>query len=321
MQEDIRWHNPTLNDSQQEAIRYALATRDVALIHGPPGTGKTHTLIELILQLLDRKQRILVCGPSNISVDNIVERLASYKVPMVRLGHPARLLPAVLSHSMEVISRTSDAAAIVTDIRSEMDSKQASIRKTKSGRERKAIYGEIRELRKEYRDREGRVVSDILRSSGVVLSTLHGAGSYQLKNQKFDVVIVDEASQALEAQCWIPLLGAEASKLVLAGDHLQLPPTIKSLNMKDTKKTIKFGTSDAEPRGDDLASLSLEDQKPAARAAKASQKDQFTLETTLFDRLLNLHGNGIKRMLTASRKQASNAIGPLTDSVDTVPHA
>lgn len=217
LKEDLRWHHSTLNASQQDAVRYALASSEIALIHGPPGTGKTLTVIELILQLLDQKQRVLVCGPSNISVDNIVERLASRKVSMVRLGHPARLLPAVLAHSMEVISRTSDAAAIVADIRSEMDTKQASIRKTKSGRERKLIYGEMKELRKEYRDREGRVVSEILRGCDVVLSTLHGAGSHQLKNEKFDVVIVDEASQALEAQCWIPILGVRPSKLVLAG--------------------------------------------------------------------------------------------------------
>lgn len=223
LEKEVLWVDPALNDSQKDAIRFALATHEVALIHGPPGTGKTHTLIELILQLLKRKLRLLVCGPSNISVDNIVERLATHKVAMVRLGHPARLLPTVLNHSMEVLSRTSDAASIVTDIRSEMDAKQASIKKTRNGRERKAIYGELKELRKEYRQREGRVVSDLLRGSNVVLSTLHGAGSYQLKDQKFDVVIVDEASQALEAQCWIPVLSSGASKLVLAGDHLQLP--------------------------------------------------------------------------------------------------
>jgi DNA polymerase alpha-associated DNA helicase A len=138
---DVQWKDPTLNDSQKDAIRFALASREVALIHGPPGTGKTHTLIELILQLLSRGQRLLVCGPSNISVDNIVERLAPQKVPMVRLGHPARLLPGVLNHSLEVLTKTSEAAAIVSDIRSEMDSKQASIRKTRNGRERREIYG------------------------------------------------------------------------------------------------------------------------------------------------------------------------------------
>lgn len=120
---DIPWCDSTLNDSQKDAIRFALASREVSLIHGPPGTGKTHTLIELILQMLKLKLRLLVCGPSNISVDNIVERLAPHKVNMVRLGHPARLLPSVLSHSMEVLSRTSDAASIVTDVRNEMDAK------------------------------------------------------------------------------------------------------------------------------------------------------------------------------------------------------
>lgn len=296
MEEDLRWHHSTLNASQQDAVRYALASREIALIHGPPGTGKTLTVIELILQLLDQKQRILVCGPSNISVDNIVERLASRKVPMVRLGHPARLLPAVLAHSMEVISRTSDAAAIVADIRSEMDTKQASIRKTKSGRERKLIYGEMKELRKEYRDREGRVVSEILRGCDVVLSTLHGAGSHQLKNEKFDVVIVDEASQALEAQCWIPILGVRPSKLVLAGDHLQLPPTIKSLN--SVKKGTEPGNKDVGRVEKDIAGLSLGEQKAGASAKKKAGKDAITLETTLFDRLLKLHGDDIKRMLT-----------------------
>lgn len=285
----IDWRDPTLNDSQKDAIRFTLASREVALIHGPPGTGKTHTLIELILQLLKRDQRLLVCGPSNISVDNIVERLAPHKVPMVRLGHPARLLPGVLNHSLEVLTKTSEAAAIVTDIRSEMDAKQASIRKTRNGRERRAIYGEMKELRKEYREREGRVVGDLLRTSKVVLSTLHGAGGFHLKNERFDVVIVDEASQALEAQCWIPVLSSGAPKLVLAGDHLQLPPTIKSTNTKDAKKvkkpSKKTSEADAKDVADGVSELKMKD-------------DDTTLETTLFDRLLALHGNKIRRMLT-----------------------
>ena len=146
-----------------------------------------------------------------------------------------------------------------------MDAKQASIRKAKSGRERRGIYGELKELRKEYRERERKCVGDLVRGSKVVLATLHGAGGFQLRDEKFDVVLIDEASQALEAQCWVPLLSAK--KVVLAGDHLQLPPTIKSVN------------------------------------SKAIQSDEalvsgITLETTLFDRLLSLHGRKIKRMLT-----------------------
>jgi DNA polymerase alpha-associated DNA helicase A len=152
-----------------------------------------------------------------------------------------------------------------------MDSKQASIKKTKSGRERRAIYGEIKELRKEYRAREKKCVSNLVLGSKVVLATLHGAGGFQLRNEEFDAVIIDEASQALEAQCWVPLLGAK--KCVLAGDHLQLPPTIKSLNSKTPKKAAQASDNAEIIRG-------------------------MTLETTLFDRLLAMHGESIKTMLT-----------------------
>lgn len=209
-----------------------------------------------------------MCGPSNISVDNIVERLSPHKVPILRLGHPARLLPSVLNHSLDVLTRTSEAGLIVKDVRSEMDAKQASIKKTRNGRERKAIYTELKELRKEYRVRERQCVDNLVSGSKVVLATLHGAGGYQLRNNTFDVIIIDEASQALEAQCWVPLLTAK--KAVCAGDHLQLPPTIKSTNSK-AKPKVKEGENIIKG---------------------------MTLETTLFDRLLALHGPSIKRMLT-----------------------
>ncbi|MBE3045736.1 hypothetical protein IMZ48_24960, partial [Candidatus Bathyarchaeota archaeon] len=136
--------------------------------------------MELILQLAARNLRILVCGPSNISVDNIVERLSPHKLPLLRLGHPARLLPSVLNHSLDVLTRTSSAGAIVGDVRAEMDAKQASVRKAKSGRERRGIYGELKELRKEYRERERKCVGDLVRGSKVVLATLHGSGGFQL---------------------------------------------------------------------------------------------------------------------------------------------
>ena len=238
-----------------------------------PQTGKTYTLIELIRQLVRQKLRVLVCGPSNVSVDNIVERLAPHKLPIIRLGHPARLLPSVLSHSLDVLTQSSEAAAIVKDVRKEIDSKQASIKKTHSGKERRAIYEEVKELRKEYRKREKQCVTRLVGESKVVLSTLHGAGGFQLRNENFDVLIIDEASQALEAQCWIPLLSAK--KLILAGDHLQLPPTVKSsINVSNSKVDI---ASHSDPSISMLAAGSL--------------------ATTLFDRLLTLHGSSIKRML------------------------
>ncbi|KAI7254199.1 DNA helicase [Hortaea werneckii] len=186
-----------------------------------------------------------------------------------------------------------------------MDAKQASIRKTRSGRERKGIWNEIRELRKEYRQREGRVVAELLRTSKVVLSTLHGAGSFHLKNEQFDVVIVDEASQALEAQCWIPIvMVGSVGKLVLAGDHLQLPPTIKSGNGKASKdpkkKTAGKRGKSTEETTDGVEKLSVADDEPTTpeNPKDNSPSSSSSLETTLFDRLLTLHGPAIKRMLT-----------------------
>ena len=131
----------------------------------------------------------------------------------------------------------------------------------------------MKALRKEYREREKQCVTTILGGSKVVLATLHGAGGFQLKNEQFDVVIIDEASQALEAQCWVPLLVAK--KAILAGDHLQLPPTIKSTNSKAQSQKSSSDTK-------------VED-KPLLKTS---------LEVTLFDRLLSLHGPSIKRMLT-----------------------
>jgi len=288
---DLTFQDPTLNPSQRDAIRFALSSPEIALIHGPPGTGKTYTLIELILQFLQRNQRVLVCGPSNISVDNIVERLAaaSPSTPIVRLGHPARLLPGVLNHSLEVLTRTSEAAGIVDDVRKEMDEKQASIRKTRNARERRAVYADLRLLRKEFREREGKCVDGLVRGSKVVLATLHGAGGYQVRDQEFDVVVIDEASQAMEPQCWIPLVAGARNvrKLVLAGDHLQLPPTIKSGDDKESKVERKKALEGLE---EELAKLAV--TEPQQKAAKA-----WSLETTLFDRLLSMHGSGIKRLL------------------------
>lgn len=223
---------------------------------------------------------------------------------ILRLGHPARLLPSVLSHSLDVATRTSEAGHIVADVRAEMDSRQAALRKTRNGRERRLIYAELRELRREFRERERRCVEQLVRGARVVLSTLHGAGSRQLKGERFDVVIIDEASQALEAQCWVALLGCNAEKAVLAGDHLQLPPTIKSLNSKGKLAAAeKQGTArgvggrkGTKTTGTVEEGNSKEDG--STQRSEWSALAGITLETTLFDRLLSLHGPAIKRMLT-----------------------
>lgn len=254
-----------------------------ALIHGPPGTGKTQTLLELILQLVTpppssspsadppRPKKVLVCGPSNISVDNIVLRLPS-SLPIIRVGHPARLLPRVIERSLDALTRTSEQGEIVSDVRKEMDSLLGRLnvagKARLKGKARRDGWTQVRDLRGEYRRREQKCIDELVHGSKVVLATLHGAGGRQLQSEHFDVVIIDEASQALEAQCWIPLLLARGGiqKLVIAGDPMQLPPTIKSATTPQTTTILS--------------------------AAEA------TLETTLFSRLLALHGAGVKRVLT-----------------------
>ncbi|RPA72549.1 DNA helicase [Ascobolus immersus RN42] len=283
--EGLQFLDDGLNESQREAVRFALGSPDVALIHGPPGTGKTQTFIEVIRQLTGQGKRVLVCGPSNISVDNIVLRLPP-SLPAVRIGHPARLLPNVLARSLEVLTRTSEEAQIVNDVRKEVDEKLGQLMMKGKGRlkgsARKEGWRDVRELRKEFRVREAKCVTDLVGRAKVVLATLHGGGARQLRDQKFDVVIIDEASQALEAQCWIPLMNA--SKLILAGDHLQLPPTVKT---------------ETNSRSDKSKSKSAKDTKPpeAPPASTSKYPPPTTLSTTLFSRLLAIYGPSIKRLL------------------------
>ncbi|KTW26261.1 uncharacterized protein T551_03560 [Pneumocystis jirovecii RU7] len=242
----------TLNDGQKKAVEFSLASKEITVIHGPPGTGKTSTLIEIIRQFVFRNKRLLVCGPSNVSVaDNIVERLSKHKIPLIRIGRPERLLPPILSHSLDIVVKTSDQGKIIQDLRKEINDALKKIGKARY-KERKAIYDEIKVLRKEYKEREKKCINDIIKESIVILSTLHGAGEKCLYNEKFHVVIIDEASQALEAQSWIPLINAE--KVILAGDHLQLSPIIKAKLNSDSEKIVTTSLLERilKTHGDDI---------------------------------------------------------------------
>ncbi|KAG3179374.1 DNA-binding protein [Phytophthora cactorum] len=230
---DITPFNMGLNESQVEAIRFALASKDLALIHGPPGTGKTTTVVEFILQAVTKFElKVLVCAPSNIAVDNVLDKLASTcstlgkKLRLTRVGHPARVLPQILKYCLDAKIESAEGTEIVNDIRKEMTAMQTKLQKTRDKTVRFQLRREMKANRKEIRVREQKVVGDIVQHSNVVFATNVGAASKLLKDVTFDLVIIDEAAQALEASCWIPIL--KAKRCVLAGDHLQLPPTIKS---------------------------------------------------------------------------------------------
>jgi superfamily I DNA and/or RNA helicase len=238
---EISLINKNLNDSQEEAVRCALSASHISLIHGPPGTGKTSTVVELILQAVALNQKVLVCAPSNVAVDNVLERLVnsiahpkgskSIKdiIPkFLRIGHPARVKPEILQFCLDALILTNDGTEIVKDVRKEIDTLRRTMSKPSRGNYglRREQRGEMKILRRELRTREQVVVKSIIENRNVVLSTCVGAATKLLKDVKFDLVVIDESAQALEASCWIPIL--KGSKVVLAGDHKQLAPTIKS---------------------------------------------------------------------------------------------
>uniref|UniRef100_A0A673XBQ3 DNA-binding protein SMUBP-2 n=1 Tax=Salmo trutta TaxID=8032 RepID=A0A673XBQ3_SALTR len=227
---DLSFLNTGLDESQRQAVSFALSQREVAVIHGPPGTGKTTTVVEIILQAVKQGQKVLCCAGSNVAVDNLVERLAKAKAKVLRLGHPARLLESIQKHSLDAVLAHSDNTNIIADIRKDIDKAFMGMKKMNDKRDRIHLKREVGELRKELRTREATAIAEVLKRADVVLATNTGANDGgPLKNlpvDHFDWVVIDECAQALESSCWIALL--RGRKCILAGDYKQLPPTIKS---------------------------------------------------------------------------------------------
>ena len=228
----LSFFNSRLDVSQQNAVKFTFEQKDLSIIHGPPGTGKTTTLVEIIKQnCLKYKQKILCCAPSNIAVDNLVERLViaeqGYsRLKLIRLGHPARLLEHIQEFSLDSVLNRSDQYKLAADIKQEMDQTLKSIRKSSTQRgERQMLKKEMSELRKELYKRENKAMKEVLQGAECILATLttsHEDGPLKhLKDDHFDIIIIDECSQAMEAACWIPLIKG-ARKLIIAGDHLQV---------------------------------------------------------------------------------------------------
>ncbi len=221
-----------LNDSQNKACQLIANAMDVAVVHGPPGTGKTTTLIEAIEQAVVAGQSILVCAPSNAAVDLLVEKLIDRGIETLRLGHPARVEEKILNQTLDAKTAFHPSYRDLKKLRKETDQylKLAKQYKRNFGPEeraqRKLMYAEVSRLREAAKSLEEYIQYDIFQKTKVFACTLVGASSYSLKGMEFDVVFIDEAAQGLEAATWIPIL--KSKKVVFAGDHCQLPPTIKS---------------------------------------------------------------------------------------------
>jgi ATP-dependent RNA/DNA helicase IGHMBP2 len=222
----ISWFDEGLDASQRDAVAHALRAEHVALIHGPPGTGKTTAVVELIRQCVARGERILACAPSNVAVDNLAERLLRAGLRLVRLGHPARVQAAVRDVSLSALVADAPEQKLLRDVRREVDQGLRRLQRAKSRDDRLAARNAVRALRAELRQIEGAVTRGLVDGADVVLATTTGAASELLAARPFDRVVVDEAAQALEAACWIAL--PRGRRAVFAGDHRQLPPTIQS---------------------------------------------------------------------------------------------
>lgn len=217
---------PWLNASQQRAVNKTLCCRDVMVVHGPPGTGKTTTLVEAVYETLRREPQVMVCAQSNAAVDWICGKLIDRGVPVLRVGNPARVDDKVLSATYE---RQFEAHPDYP----ELWGVRKAIREVSAGRRRmsradaSALSNRLHNLRRRAVELEVKIQVEIFESARVVASTLVGSDNAVLKGRRFTTLYIDEAGQALEAACWIAI--RKADRVIFAGDHCQLPPTVKAV--------------------------------------------------------------------------------------------
>ena len=215
---------PWLNPTQETAVNKVLCTRDVAVVHGPPGTGKTTTLVEAIYETLHREPQVLVCAQSNMAVDWISEKLVDRGVNVLRIGNPSRVNDKMLSFTYERRFENHPSYSELWSIRKELRQLQGKRRKG-SREERDGIRSRISRLKDRAVAIEVQINSELFDSAHVIASTLVSSNHRLLGGMHFGTLFIDEAAQALEAACWIAI--RKADRVILAGDHCQLPPTIK----------------------------------------------------------------------------------------------
>ena len=213
---------PWLNPTQEKAVNEVLWAKDVAIVHGPPGTGKTTTLVEAINETLMRESQVLVCAQSNMAVDWISEKLVDRGVNVLRIGNPTRVNDKMLGFTYERRFEAHPDYPQLWAIRK-------AIRELRKNRKKgsESYHQKLERLKSRATELEIRINSELLGEARVIACTLVGSTHRLLEGMKFGTLFIDEAAQALEAACWIPML--RASRVILAGDHCQLPPTVKSI--------------------------------------------------------------------------------------------
>lgn len=231
--ETISSPSNTLNTSQAAAVQQILTANELAVVHGPPGTGKTTTIVQAIKNLIAQNgKQVLVVAPSNAAVDLLSEKLANEGLNVLRIGNPARvsekLSELTLDSKMTAHSYMKDAKQLkkqASGFKNMAHQYKRSFGKRERD-QRKALFDEAHRILKDVGKIEQFIIDDLVEKAQVITATLVGCNHHTVRHKKYHTVVIDEAGQALEPACWIPILKAE--KLIMAGDHFQLPPTIKS---------------------------------------------------------------------------------------------
>ena len=214
-------HIPYLNTTQEHAVNEVLRAKDVAIVHGPPGTGKTTTLVEAIYETLRRESQVLVCAQSNMAVDWISEKLVDRGLNVLRIGNPVRVDDKMLSFTYERRFEAHPDYELLWSLRKAI----RELRKNRKHRDDK-YHQKLERLKDRATALEISINQQLFGEARVIACTLVGSGHRLLDGMKFGTVFIDEAAQALEAACWIPI--RRAGRVIFAGDHCQLPPTVKS---------------------------------------------------------------------------------------------
>jgi len=241
--EEFNFKNEHLNESQQNAIQSIAQSKDLVIVHGPPGTGKTTTLIEAIQQLILRGEKIIVSAPTNTAVDNIAKGLIKQEVNVLRVGNLTKIDDAIFPFTTEGKLQNSKQLKEIKKlkIRAEELRKMANQYKRNFGKDermqRDLLYKEVKLIRKQIREERNHFEYQLYKEAHVILGTPIGLNDFISSDHKFDTLIIDEAGQCLEPQAWV--LFAHAHKVVLAGDHLQLPPLVFS----DEAKALGYDKS------------------------------------------------------------------------------
>ncbi|HNX68199.1 MAG TPA: AAA domain-containing protein [Candidatus Omnitrophota bacterium] len=239
--EKMPFLDTTLSDEQRKAVCLAHEAEDIFLIHGPPGTGKTRVLVEIVRQAVSRGEAVLLSAPSNAACDHLVECLVAHDVPVTRLGQPARITERIREHTLSYKLTKHPYAKMIDEHEARLDQidrqkERRQDRRVMSWDEKRELREEVYKLRDDIRDLKAQLFKQVWNAADVVVATHTVCGDPLIRAKSFQWVILDEATQGIEPATWIPIL--HAGKVVLAGDHCQLPPTVR--NFQKNEKGLSF---------------------------------------------------------------------------------